>query len=386
MQVRKILYAILILKIPSAYAFNGVYLTGSGAVSAATGGVSLASGFDRMSISDNPANLSWQSDGADLQLSLLNVKSKAIVSNQPDEFKSSVYIPIPGLAIAKKYDDKLSYGVSVIGAGASVNYKEAAIHDYPADDAKDNLAMSVISPALSYKVLPNLSLGLAINLGAQQFRAKGVLVGEDVSGNPLFLPSHGNQWAYGYGATIGTTWNAQPDWSVGASYTTETKFSKLDEYKDDLLASSSGHINLPEKYGIGTKYSFNDRLKIGLDYLRINWSAAKGFGKDGAFQWKDQHVYRIGTEFQLDSVSSLRFGYSYATDFLNTDYTNVNFYANAISHESVTFGYGRQFKNFNLNLAYEYAFNNTQNGTSFSTGTNLANNNHVVTLGLSKNF
>ncbi len=73
-----------------------------------------------------------------------------------------------------------------------------------ADDAKDNLAMSVISPALSYKVLPNLSLGLAINLGAQQFRAKGVLVGEDVSGNPLFLPSHGNQWAYGYGATIYT--------------------------------------------------------------------------------------------------------------------------------------------------------------------------------------
>ncbi len=55
-------------------------------------------------------------------------------------------------------------------------------------------------------------------------------------------------------------------------------------------------------------------------------------------------------------------------------------------HLVVTFGYGRQFKNFNLNLAYEYAFNNTQNGTSFSTGTNLANNNHVVTLGLSKNF
>lgn len=93
------------------------------------------------------------------------------------------------------YNDRLSWGLSLTGAGASVDYDEPAIHGFPADKAKDNLAIVKASPTVSYKVLPNLSLGASLDLGIQQFRAKGVLAGVDGQGTPIFLESHGNQWA-----------------------------------------------------------------------------------------------------------------------------------------------------------------------------------------------
>lgn len=61
----------------SAHAFNGILLTGIGQVAAGMGGVSIAGGSDRTSVSENPANLSFQNAGLDAQLALLNVYSTA---------------------------------------------------------------------------------------------------------------------------------------------------------------------------------------------------------------------------------------------------------------------------------------------------------------------
>ncbi|WP_228141118.1 OmpP1/FadL family transporter [Acinetobacter johnsonii] len=168
-------------------AFNGVFLTGSGQISSGMGGVSLAGGVDRTSISDNPANLVFQNDGIDAQISLLNIRSKAKILNQESSFESNQFIPIPSLSLIKKYNDDLNYGLSITGAGASVDYGKSAIHGFPADNAKDNLAIAVISPTLSYKISPNWSIGASLNWGIQQFRAKGVLAGLDEQGTPSFF-------------------------------------------------------------------------------------------------------------------------------------------------------------------------------------------------------
>lgn len=71
--------------------------------------------------------------------------------------------------------------------------------------AKDNLAIATINPTLSYKIKPNLSVGAALHLGAQQFRAKGVIVRIDADQQATELEAHGNQWVWGYGYTIGAT-------------------------------------------------------------------------------------------------------------------------------------------------------------------------------------
>ncbi|MCU4396815.1 OmpP1/FadL family transporter [Acinetobacter junii] len=370
----------------SAHAFNGILLTGTGQVSAGMGGVSIAAGADRTSISENPANLSFQNAGADAQLALLSVHSKANFLGQTEEHKSTQFIPIPSWALVHHVDNQFSIGLSSIGAGASVDYDQSALHGYPADNAKDNLAIVTINPSFSYRPIPELSIGLALNLGIEQFRAKGVLAGTDPQGSPVFLPSHGNQWAYGFGYTLGSTWNFQPDWYLGISYISETQFTKLDGYKEDLLAQSKGRINLPERYGIGLKYNFNKQLTLAADFQYINWEDSDGLGKDSGFNWQNQKVYRLGLEYQLNDTSNIRLGYNHANKVVDSKDTLVNFYANAVANQAWTVGYGHRFKFGTLNLAYEYALDNEVKGTGTSLGTNLKNENHVITLGLSKDF
>lgn len=369
-----------------AQAFNGVFLTGSGQISSGMGGVSLAEGVDRTSISDNPANLSFQDDGIDAQISLLNIRSKAKFLNQESSFESNQFIPIPSLSIVKKYNDHFSYGLSMTGAGASMDYSESAIHGFPADNAKVNLAIAFVSPTLSYKISPSWSIGASFNWGIQQFRAKGVLAGLDEQGTPVFLPSHGNQWAHGIGGSIGTSWQFKENWWLGASYISELHFSKLDKYEDDLLGASEGKINLPERYGFGFKHRPNEKITLAADVLRMNWQKADGLGKKGSFNWKNQLIYRAGVNYELTPKDQLRLGYSHASKVVDSNDTLVNFYANAISNEAWTVGYGHDFSQVAVNIAYEYAINKDLKGSGNSTGSNLSNQNHVITLGLSKSF
>lgn len=370
----------------SSHAFNGILLTGTGQVSAGMGGVSIAGGYDRASISENPANLAFQEDGIDTQLSLLSIHSKSNFLGQAVEHKSDQFLPAPGLAITKRFDDKISYGMSVIGSGGSIDYSEPAIHGYSSDEAKTNLTIMTINPTIAYQPLPKLSFGLSFKLGIEQFRAKGVFAGLDYQNNPMFLPSHGNQWAYGLGYTIGSTWNFMPDWYLGLSYMSETEFSKLDGYKEDLLKSSQGQLNLPERYGVGLKYNISESLSLAADFQFINWKDADGLGKDSGFNWQNQKVYRLGMDYKLNQISSIRFGYNHANEVVDSSDTLVSFYANAVANTSWTVGYGHQFDIGKLNLAYEYAPNHHINGTENSRGTNLRNENHVVTLGFSHNF
>jgi len=369
----------------ASYAYNGTLLTATGQISSGMGGVSYGGGVDRSSIADNPANLSYQPSGGDIQMSLLNIRSEASFMDSQNQYKSNQYVPVPSLAIVQHAGEKLSYGLAVVGSGASVDYKQALVDGNHAV-AKDNLAVATINPTLSYKLSPELSVGAALHIGLQQFRAKGVIVGMDEHLQAIELPTHGNQWAWGYGYALGATWKFLPQWTAGASLISETVFSKLDGYEDDLLAVSQGRLNLPMRFGFGLAYQPNEKLKLGFDVQRINWQDADGFGKDTAFNWNNQTVYRVGVDYQVNDVASIRMGYSHANRFLNHEYANANIYTNAIAHKALTFGYGHRFAFGDLNLAYEYDFATAENGTGQSYGSNLKNRNNTLTLGFSKAF
>ncbi|SST64313.1 fatty acid and hydrocarbon transporter (SalD) [Acinetobacter baumannii] len=143
---------------------------------------------------------------------------------------------------------------------------------------------------------------------------------------------------------------------------------------------------MPERYGIGLKHNLNNQLTLGADFQYINWEDSDGLGKDSGFNWQNQKVYRLGLNYQLNSISSIRLGYNYSNETVDSEHTLVNFYANDVANQSWTIGYGHRFKFGTLNLAYEYAQNNEVRGTGPSIGTNLKNENHVITLGLSKEF
>ena len=177
--MKKISMIALCIVSPALYAYNGTLLTGTGQISSGMGGVSYGGGVDRSSIADNPANLSYQPSGGDIQLSLLNIHSKASFLDSNHVYKSKQYVPVPSLSVVQHADDKLNYGLAIVGSGTSVDYRGSVTGSSKNATAKDNLAMATINPTLSYKIKPNLSVGAALHLGTQQFRAKGVIVGID---------------------------------------------------------------------------------------------------------------------------------------------------------------------------------------------------------------
>lgn len=372
----------------SSFAFNGILLTGSGQVSSAMGGVSIGGGLDRASIADNPANTGLQSEGIDGQLVFAIVDSKAKYLGQNSEYKSNQFVPMPEFAIIKKMNDKVNLGLVALGSGASLNYDKPPVLGVPSSNAKINLANATISPTVSYSIHSNLSVGASFNLGIQQFRATGVFAGMNED-NPIILQSHGNKWAFGTGFSLGLDYQINSQTTIGASYISETRFSKLSGYKEDLLLTSDGQVNLPEKYGIGIIHKFNDQITFAADILHINWkdTDTAGQGKNGLFNWQNQNVYRTGIDYRYDPLNSIRIGYSYADKaVMDPDHTVVNFYANSASHQSITVGYAHIFNFATLNLAYEYSLENTVDGRGINIGTDLKNRNHVLTVGLSKKF
>lgn len=192
--MKKISMIALCLVSPALYAYNGTLLIGTGQISSGMGGVSYGGGVDRSSIADNPANLSYQASGGDIQLSLLNIHSEESFLDPNHVYESKQYVLVPSLSVVQHADEKLSYGLAIVGSGASVDYRESVTGSSKNATAKDNL-MATINPTLSYKIKPNLSVGAALHLGIQQFRTKGVIVGIDTDQQAIQLEAHGNQWA-----------------------------------------------------------------------------------------------------------------------------------------------------------------------------------------------
>lgn len=375
-----------VMAAPSARAANGAQLTANGASSAGMGGTSIALPQDATAAADNPAGMAMVGTRIDVHGALLRVESHSTFGSLDNPQKSSVLVPTSGLGVNRQISPKWTVGVSVTGAGLGADYGQPVTSMPGADVAKSNLMIINTSPAIAYKPSDNLALGASIILGLQQFRASGV-VGAGPGGVPVTLPSHGNSWASGFGAGIGALWDPHPTVSIGASYYTKTRFSSLSGYRDDLLAGSSGKLNSPSRYGLGVAARPMPGLTLAMDYLRIRWADAEGYNTPQSFNWHDQNVVRIGTQYQVNDRLSVRAGYNHASSHLDAEHTLANFYANGINKRSASIGLTLALdRNSSLVTAFEYCIPRTLNGTGVSTGTNISTNMQMLTVGYSHRF
>ncbi|MGN5478154.1 OmpP1/FadL family transporter [Cupriavidus basilensis] len=195
---------------------------------------------------DNPAGHGGSRQSVRfLRASVVAAETNATFGSPDNHNFSRVVSGAPQMGFNYQLDPKWTLGVSITGAGLAARYTLPALPVPGAGPAKASLLMANISPTVTYKPLPNLSVGASLIVGIQQFRASGVLAPGPAG--PVVLPSHGDSYAAGLGAGVGVLWAPTPILSVGASYYTKTRFSALDNYKDDLLAASGGHPRYPIK-------------------------------------------------------------------------------------------------------------------------------------------
>lgn len=369
-----------------AMATNGTYFTGNGAYSSGMGGAAIALPQDVASAVDNPAGLAELGSRAELYGVVLPVTAHSTFGSPDNQLTSRKIVVSPGFGFNYQIAPQWTFGVAVTGSGAASDYGRPVLPVPGAGNAKASLIVVNTNPTLTYKPVPNLALGASLVLGFEQLRLNGI-VAPAADGALQAVPSHGNSNAFGVGAGVGALWAPTPTVSFGASYFTKTRFSALAGYRHDVLAASGGHLDSPPRYGIGVALRPLPHLTLALDYLRIEWAKAAGYSTASTWGYRSQNVGRIGASYDVNPQWTIRAGYSFANNNVDSEHTVANMYGPGISPRAVTLGATYALDKSNLvTAAFEYDIPTTIRGTGASLGTNIQARYQAFTIGYTRKF
>ncbi|OUL70364.1 OmpP1/FadL family transporter [Paraburkholderia hospita] len=376
----------LAISTSNAFATDGIYFTGNGATSSGMGGAAIALPQDVASAVDNPAGLAELGSRVDFYGTVVPLTADSTFGSTSNHLFSSRVIVSPGFGLNYQIAPQWTFGVAITGAGAASNYGRPVLPVSGAGDAKASLIVVNTSPTITYKPLPSLSIGASLVFGVEQFRLSGLVApGPDGALEPV--PSHGNEYATGIGAGMGVLWTPTNMVSFGVSYFTKTWFTALPGYKEDVLSPSGGRTDSPSRYGVGVALRPLPGLTIALDYLRIEWSGAAGYNTSTTWGYRDQNVGRVGISYDLNGKWTVRAGYSFANNNVDSNHTVANMYGPGISPRAVTVGATYAIdKNNLITAAFEYDIPTTIVGTGPSLGTNIRATYQVYTAGYSHRF
>jgi long-chain fatty acid transport protein len=348
----------------SVLATNGDNLIGVGPISRAMGGVGIAAPQDAISaVFANPAAMCFgpfcPAGEVDFggTLFMPDVKAKVSGPGVGGTIKASsddeVYA-IPAFGVSVPITDGLSppdwrFGLAAYGVtGLGVDYRDTDL------DQPTFFPFSQFNPGAS----------------------DGPLITGEFTQLNLDL-GQGSDWDYGFGLQGGTIFRPINDLSLGLSIITPRKleFKKVADFDADGSLDDLD-LEAPLEIGAGAAYAFQ-KLLIEADVKWINWSDADGYED---FDWNDQWVFAIGTQFEPISKLFLRAGYNYAKTPVNRNNnfdgtrTRSDYYETfrligfpALAEHHITVGIGYDFTaNFSVSLGYMHAFKNdlSESGTT----------------------
>ena len=100
------------------------------------------------------------------------------------------------------------------------------------------IAVINFSPAISYKILPNFSIGVAGNIYYGMFDLKRPEKNiRPQTGNPIVGQYSESSTGFGYGATIGLLYSPIKELSIGTTFRTKTKVKMSGDASNTLLAA-----------------------------------------------------------------------------------------------------------------------------------------------------
>ena len=288
---------------------------------------------------------------------------------------------IPDLGYNKMVSNDTSVGVAIYGnGGMNTKYKQspfAAVGGTSPTGA--DLTQLFVAPTVAYKVNPNNSIGISLNLAYQQFGLSGLQTSAfaGFSSDPAHFSDQGKDSSSGWGVRIRWTGQVSPTVTLGATYQSKTKMGKFDKYRG--LFANEGEFDIPENYGIGIAVKTTPRLTLAADVEQINYSkiAAVGdpidvlftgklFGSaDGpGFGWRDVTTLKLGASYQYRDDLVLRAGFQTLRQPIPESQTLLNILAPGVVEQHLTLGATWTLQNNNeLTLAYMHAFKKEVNGS-----------------------
>jgi len=378
------------------------------------------------------------------------VHSSDTLGNTREKSGSNLFL-IPNMGMIYKFNRKMTIGFSFIGNGANTRYnqqvpgKPGCLNGQPnangnADNGVGsyffnfncnadsytvgvNLMQGQMLPSIAYKVSKHHTVGASLALGIQTFRAYGLgafsnlgFAGQDAtktSGN-------GNDWSYGAGIRLG--WMGKffdNRLTLGTNYASRVYMTRFKKYEQ--LFAEQGSFDIPEHYSVGLALKLTPNLTVAADYQRINYGGVRsisnlgpnaldpaflnpnpgcqvnnlpdecllGGDKGFGFGWTDTNVFKIGINYDYNSVWSFRAGFDYNDGVIEKDQVLFNMLAPATVKKHATVGISyRPNKNMEWSVNYLHAFENTIKGPTAYTNRPLGQDNasismYINSLGLS---
>lgn len=343
-----------------AHATNGMRMIGFGPVQNSMGGAGVAAPLDSATVVLNPAGLGQL--GPRLDLAAQSFMPSVEYSTAPGGPAGSSDRPtdfLPTLGGVYRVQDQLTLGFAALGtAGMGVEYAK--------DPAGSALMTSYlngrVAPAAAYRVTDRLTVGLALNLMYAQMEWN------------LKDPAAPVAWkadaasAFGYGATVGVSFQVNDLLSVGAAYETKSFFQDFD------FETSFGDFSLdfdqPQIATLGVAVRPVKGLLLAVDGQWINWSDVMGkdrpkftktppgpFPQNFDMRWDDQLVVKVGVQYALPSLEALklRAGYDYGAMPLDKENAQANLMFPALSEHHFTVGAGYDVGRWGVNAAFLYS-------------------------------
>jgi long-chain fatty acid transport protein len=402
--MRKVILASALLSaVGLSFATNGDNLIGVSPASRGMGGIGVGMPVGPTdTIFRNPAWMTYYkgfnlSFGGILFFPEVKAKSNITGTEASATSKSKMFV-VPEVGIVHQINDKLTFGIGAFGvSGMGVDYR----NNSGLLNMHTTFQFMRVIPTLAYKVNDAISISGALHL-AYGSLDMGATMGTSNAGG-------GQSQTYGIGAQLGVAYNMGDFVYAGLTYQSPVNMtykrvfdSDGNETFEDLKLTQP----LELAFGVGVKPM--DNLKVGMDIRWINWKNAKGYKE---FQWKDQWVVGLGSEFKPTQKLALRAGYNYGkspirggaknpmnanripnfadtfSDFEIAVFNLIGF--PAITEHHITLGFGYEFtKNFSIDLAYKHAFNKKvratdSSGTMFVEAQNAQN---AISVGLNWKF
>jgi long-chain fatty acid transport protein len=363
--------AIIAMSSGLSWATNGDNLIGVGPTSRAMGGVGVASPQDSISaIFANPAAMCFGAYCPGSEATFAGtffdptVEGKADYSAFPgfpkgDSDSQMDPFVVPAIGISTPLTSRLRFGVGAYGvSGMGVNYKE---EDIPVNNLYTKLEVMKFAPNLAYLVTPDFSLGVSLNVSYQN----------------LDLGA-GGAHGYAYGAQLGALYRVKI-FNFGVSYTSAQKVTHENVFDFDGNGDFDDlDLEAPQSLAFGVSAEPNDSLLVEFNTKWLNWSDADGYDD---FDWDDQWVFAVGTQYKVTQALALRIGYNYGKNPVNkhngfnpggstkvqgTEINNVNYETfriigfPAIIEHHLTLGAGYKFTDkMAVNISYMHGFEET---------------------------
>ncbi len=423
-QLRKSLLAasitIACVMSPSVHATNGYAPVGLGQIHKAMGGAAVGNPQNTTTMMTNPAAASFIADGYDIGAEIFKPSRKATSTFFGTEYEgdaaSAFLIPEVGY---KKDMGKNSLGVVVYGnGGMNTSYKPnspafpspGGAGAPPAGSAIPfnatptgqvgttgiNLVQLFVAPTISRKLGDKHSVGLSLNLVAQQFEAKGISALSANSIDPTNFSDNGKSKSYGVGATLGWMGELSDTFTMGASYRFKTKMDKFDEYKG--LFANGGEFDIPAALTVGASAKLGSKTIVAVDVQKIYYSGVDSISNSGqimlpigsnggpGFGWEDQMVYKIGVKTQATPKLAVMAGYNHGSSPVGPEDTFFGVLAPATVEDHLTLGFEYALgKKSSLVGTYRHGFEKTVKGDA-NNPFDISMSQNTVGLAYSKKF